>query len=401
MADQVTVQRPRPVEKPRPAAASQAPASEPAWLEAGLEISVRGPQGTWQTRTTGPFALVGAAAGCDLVLPQGAADEKAVYLHATRHGVFFVLLSSTEADAEVRRGWLDPTGLEFGDFHLTAKLMSAADQDATGRPDLLAPGTLQGDRPVIEISDGDRTARIQLSRHLAILGRSHPSTLRIKNRIVSALHAAVYAEQGRLWLVDLASSNGLRTGGSRVRVVALTPGDSISFGGPTLSLERFLPTPTPSETPPERPATSQFDETFPEPATLDPGSFSPRDTDPAPDEALPPQPQPAAAPTLDPQSSTLDPQSSPLDPRSSPLDPLIIDPSLGRLMQRETARQNRRRVVLISAAAVALVAIGSAGFWAYRQFVLPNPAVSIPDSELEPFSNGGNLAPDGDDLGTY
>jgi hypothetical protein len=339
------------------------------WIDGELEISVSGPNGTRQVRIGRPCALVGSSPGCDIVLPEGSAPEKAVYLHATRHGIFFVDLSPDPSATEVRRGWLDQEDWVMGSFRVSARLAPAPSLDTAGRCDLLAPATLNGKRPVIEVSDGERSARVQLSRRLAIIGRSHPSTLRIKNRIVSAIHAALFVDQDRLWIIDLDSTNGVRSDSARVTIASLGPGEMISVGGPTLALERFYSNFQASAPPGDGHSLSEV-HAFHESDPPRQGSFSLRDTDPVPDQG---------------QSTQDD----------------LIDPSLGRLMLRENIRRKRRRIALAAIAAVVLIALGSTGFWAWRQYVAATAVIQEQGSAVDPLSGDPHAMPDIDDLGIH
>jgi hypothetical protein len=348
MPEQLTVEMPR--SSPR----RLSPVDTRYWIDAELEISLHGPNGTRELRIGKPHALVGSDPGCDIVLPEGSAPEKALYLHATRQGVFFVELSTDLSSTEVRRGWLDEEDCVLGAYRISARPAASAVADTAGRCDLLAPATLNGRRPVIELSDGERNARVQLSRNLAIIGRSHPSTLRIKNRIVSAIHAALFVDEDRLWIIDLESTNGIRRDGVRRKVASLGAGEMISLGGPTLALERFYSNLRGSVPPNDCPTASEV-HTFHALDVPSTGSFSLRDTDPVPDQG-----QPA-------------------------VDDLI-DPSLGRLMMRENIRRKRRRLALSVVAAVVLVAMGSTGLWAWRQYAVAKPVTMELDSAVDALS---------------
>ena len=364
MPEQLTAEMPR-------SASSRSLTDTSYWIDAELEVSIHGPNGIQQLRIERPWALIGSSPGCDIVLPEDSAPDKAVYLHATRQGIFFVDLSLDPSATEVHRGWLDERDWVMGSYRVAAKLATATHLDTPGRCDLLAPATLNGRRPVIELSDGEKSVRVQLSRGLAIIGRSHPSTLRIKNRIVSAIHAALFIDRDRLWIIDLDSTNGVRVDGARTTAASLGPGEMISLGGPTLALERFYSNfqtsaPSGNGTP-----LSEL-HAFPEPEPPRSESFSLRDTDPVPDQAGRPS-----------------------------VDDDLIDPSLGRLMLRENTRRKRRRIALGAAAVIVLVALGSTGIWAWRQYLAATPVTQEDDSSIDSLSNDPHTLPDIDDLGIH
>ena len=82
---------------------------------------------------------------------------------------------------------------------------------------------------VLEPTRGGRP--VELVRPLYVVGRSRHADIQIQHRAVSKLHAVLFNCDGVLFVRDLASTNGTRVNGQRVRLGALLPGDKISFAG--------------------------------------------------------------------------------------------------------------------------------------------------------------------------
>jgi hypothetical protein len=302
------------------------------WVDADLEIRVDGPAGAVCSRTGRPWGLVGSAAGCDVVLADGVVAEKAIYFHATAEGAFFVDLAAREPQDEGRVGWLGSDAVAVGPYQISAVSRHLSRTDFSRPADLTAAGSFCGPRPVVELSDsGHRHLRMRLSRCLTILGRSKPSHVRVKRRPISAVHAALYVDQDRLWIIDLASLNGVKVNDHRVKAALLRPGDVVSLGGPTLRFAGFI-SDTQSSAQSESPAVCN---------AVAPESVGPLGGDFRSDNTTAPSEQ--------------------------RLVEEWIDPSLNRLMVREKARQKRRLLSLAAVLAVAATALGATGYLAWRQ----------------------------------
>ncbi len=66
-------------------------------------------------------------------------------------------------------------------------------------------------------------------RDRAVLGRSRDCEFSVPYKLLSREHAALYLEDGELWLRDLGSSNGSFVNGQRVDQAKLHDGDKIAF----------------------------------------------------------------------------------------------------------------------------------------------------------------------------
>jgi hypothetical protein len=318
------------------------------WVGGELEVTVDGPGGTVQKNIGRPWALVGASSNCDVILAevagQASLPEKALYLQGTDRGVFFVDLAIA-SEPEARHGWLGQDPVAVGPYRVSAVLRpplgDSPSAESSPAANLLAPGSLADIRAVVVLSDGgDRQARIQVGRRLTLIGRSRPSTLRIKHRRISAVHAALYIERDRLWIIDLESLNGVKVNGAPVKAASLGPGETAwlggSGGGPTITFEGFRTTAQTDDLP------------DPSPVALDVGSTSLRAT----------------------VSAAI----------GNPSVEDRIDPSLGRLMVREKVRQKRRTLAAAAVIVIATAIVGTTGFWAWRQYAGQN-SVEDPESE--------------------
>lgn len=89
---------------------------------------------------------------------------------------------------------------------------------------------------------------IKILRDVSVLGRREFCDIRIDHPTVSKRHCVLVKTSGLLILRDLATTNGTKVKGQRVRWAALLPGDKISVGG--YKLQVFLgpdDVPSPSE----------------------------------------------------------------------------------------------------------------------------------------------------------
>jgi pSer/pThr/pTyr-binding forkhead associated (FHA) protein len=77
----------------------------------------------------------------------------------------------------------------------------------------------------------DGGAAIELVKELTVVGRNEEADLRLDRRSVSKSHCVLVKTDGFLFVRDLASTNGTKVNGQRVRRAALLPGDQLSIGG--------------------------------------------------------------------------------------------------------------------------------------------------------------------------
>lgn len=87
---------------------------------------------------------------------------------------------------------------------------------------------------IVDTPDGPR--RVAVSGERTTLGRGESATVRLDDDALSRIHATVYSESGRLWIVDEGSTNGTFVNGRAVPSAghALADGDRITLGHGTL-----------------------------------------------------------------------------------------------------------------------------------------------------------------------
>ncbi|MFO0959023.1 MAG: FHA domain-containing protein [Isosphaeraceae bacterium] len=72
---------------------------------------------------------------------------------------------------------------------------------------------------------------IPITRDVTVLGRREFCDVRIDHRGISKRHCILVRTDGLLVVRDLATTNGTKVNGQRIRWAALLPNDKISFGG--------------------------------------------------------------------------------------------------------------------------------------------------------------------------
>jgi pSer/pThr/pTyr-binding forkhead associated (FHA) protein len=77
----------------------------------------------------------------------------------------------------------------------------------------------------------DGGVAIELVKDLTVVGRNEGADVRLDRRSVSKSHCVLVKTDGFLFVRDLASTNGTKVNGQRVRRAALLPGDQLTIGG--------------------------------------------------------------------------------------------------------------------------------------------------------------------------
>ena len=77
-----------------------------------------------------------------------------------------------------------------------------------------------------------------LTHAVTVIGRASDCDVRIEDSGVSRHHAEVRYSDGRVGVVDLGSTNGIRSTASRTERVELKDGDRIDIGHSTLIFRR-------------------------------------------------------------------------------------------------------------------------------------------------------------------
>ncbi len=101
-----------------------------------------------------------------------------------------------------------------------------------------------------ELVPDDGGPPITITRDLTVVGRREYCDVQLDHPSLSKRHAVILKSDGLLILRDLASTNGTKVKGQRIRWAALLPDDRISFG--TVKFSVYLGPdnlPAPSERP--------------------------------------------------------------------------------------------------------------------------------------------------------
>ena len=69
------------------------------------------------------------------------------------------------------------------------------------------------------------------------IGRSGESDVRIEDRYASGLHARIFSREGRTYIEDMRSTNGVKVNGRRVPSTRLSPGDEVTLGTTTFKFD--------------------------------------------------------------------------------------------------------------------------------------------------------------------
>jgi pSer/pThr/pTyr-binding forkhead associated (FHA) protein len=97
------------------------------------------------------------------------------------------------------------------------------------------PGGLFESLPVFRITgEGWKHPAVALDRPVCVIGRQERANLPLQEAHVSKLHAFVVRDQGRVYLRDLASTNGVQLNGAPVEEVGLSDEDVLRIGTFTL-----------------------------------------------------------------------------------------------------------------------------------------------------------------------
>jgi len=113
---------------------------------------------------------------------------------------------------------------------------------------------------VWEEAGGSR--RLVLEESPVGIGRATDNTLALKDFSVSRHHARLEIREGRWWIVDLGSTNGVKVNGAYVQEAALSPGDVIHIGNFALTFQETKQTGVTSSATFLRPL-AQFQRDFP------------------------------------------------------------------------------------------------------------------------------------------
>ena len=203
-------------------------------------MTVGGPQGRSTITVNKPFARIGSHLRSEVVLKGAGIDLRCLYLHATPEGVFCVRLLPTQRITLGSGSWLKPDELvQVGPYTISARLQRVS----SPKPPLAALtawGSAAPPLPVCEILvDGKIRDKRRFRARLNLIGRRRGLALQLQGQQVSGSHCALYWDSGRLWCIDLLSSNGTLLQDQPVDCALLEIGQSLQIGEYSLLLKRL------------------------------------------------------------------------------------------------------------------------------------------------------------------
>ena len=205
-----------------------------------------------------PFAVVGRAAGVDLMLGDPLVSRRHAYFQIIDGRVFCVDLQSRTGtrwgEDSAIWGWVDPeAGVNIGPYRVRIKGSASANLPAVigdGADSTPAMPTSRGFRQgqladfELEIRDpAGATQEWRISRSLVLIGQSRACKLRLQGEGIAAIHAAILLAPDGPFVIDLLGTGGTLLNGRPVRSNALDLGDVISVGRYQILLRPALAVP--------------------------------------------------------------------------------------------------------------------------------------------------------------
>ncbi len=211
------------------------------WCTEFLIVTVDGPGGQTVLPLDQPFARVGRHPRADVCLPDPAVPTRALYLHATRAGVFCLFLDRDDSGPERSGMWLQPEqSVQVGPYRLRASLLTADPEDALPSELPSAWGSAKPPLPVMMIYCGNRLKDKRRFRSiLSPVGRRPQCALQLKGHKVSGFHCVLFWDNQRLWCIDLNSSNGTQRNGQDIVCEEVVLGDRLEVGDFHLIFQRL------------------------------------------------------------------------------------------------------------------------------------------------------------------
>jgi pSer/pThr/pTyr-binding forkhead associated (FHA) protein len=214
------------------------------WSERVLTVTVSDASGERTVHLATPFARIGSLPGADIVLPSDDVPPRALYLHATEKGIFCLPLVEPTEHAKLFHGWLQRgQWLTLGPYQLCAELDGAAatqsdpPEPQNEGPALDAKLLAEPTQPSIVVSHHGRHLETRsLARPLTILGRTRPSTVRVRDPGLSGCHCALYWTGKAMWIIDLASTGGTSFADAAIAAGPLPPGERFQAGNVEIAL---------------------------------------------------------------------------------------------------------------------------------------------------------------------
>lgn len=188
-----------------------------------------------------PFAVVGRHPRLELTLDDEDVSLRHAFLIVLGGRVFCVDLGSrhglTWDGIVVPSGWLDPgQSIGLGPYQVRleeaihgseswmAPHVNPLVMDEPSLRDTLMPVTLETP------NRSGHAKRLRVRQMLTLIGRAPDCRLQIRDEGISRYHAVLVRLPDGLWVVDLASRDGVRVNGARVRWSELADGDHLHLG---------------------------------------------------------------------------------------------------------------------------------------------------------------------------
>ena len=189
-----------------------------------------------------PYALIGSCAGSDIRLASDEIDPRGYYLHATSSGLWCVdLRRSSAAPASQARVLSRTETVNAGAFSFTAWGEEPAWAAGVNLPGLPAGDSESNVVPELRVYYKSRClGRRKLRRPLTLAGRWANCELRLQGPRVSGVHCSLYWQDGRLWCVDLGSSNGVIVQGQQHSCVEIAIGGLVRIGDFEVAFDRLV-----------------------------------------------------------------------------------------------------------------------------------------------------------------
>ena len=203
-----------------------------------------------------PFMLIGRLPTADLSLNHEQVGRRHAYLQAIEGRVYCIDLESRTKthwkgqEGAQSRGWLDPGGsIQIGPYRIHRTDLQPDGNPHSGMVDPFSPpendesDPLHLPRPTLELPfrvDG-RSSTWTPEGLIALVGRSDQCQLVLTDNNISQYHACLVRTPLGLWIIDLASREGVYVNEMRVRWAWLADGDQVRMGPFTIVLRYESP----------------------------------------------------------------------------------------------------------------------------------------------------------------
>ena len=200
------------------------------WVDCRLNVRVAGPTEVYQVTVDRPYVLLGSdSSRVDVLIADDDIDACCYVICLTTRGLFGVSLAYRPVPRRFRQ--IDgQRGIRIGDHRITIEVESDGLSETTEHLyGMAVRWRTKGRKQFVRVTSGKPI----------LFGRNLPSTLRIPDRRISTVHGFVYRQDSRLWVVDVASRNGIYVGKRRVEHAEIDVGKAFHAGNTRL---RYLPT---------------------------------------------------------------------------------------------------------------------------------------------------------------